>query len=344
MRRIGYVFELIISVDNLRAAHEEIKRAKKKKRRLRALAYEENLENNLQDLHDRLANETWNMHVYTHMIRCERGKPRQIWYSTSHEDSIVQHAILRVLGSLINKKLVRHTYASIKGRGTHDCVTKLIKFFRSVPKDTPVMILKADIRHFYDTIDHQAMYNAIDHFVKEQKTTRLLKRIISSFPKGLPIGNALSPLFANMLLSQMDHAIQEKKHASVYHRYLDDIVVIEIGAKAKQKLRMIKDYLQDTVAALNMEVKKNIQIFPLERFGLDFLGYVFKRNCIRLRKSTERRFRRCVNRFLSGIADALKSLSSYWGTIGWISHPDKLWFSLLDRDIHQLHEEVLLAA
>ena len=344
MRRIGYVFELIISIDNLRAAHEEIKRAKKKKRRLRALVYEENLEANLQSLHDRLANETWNMHDYTHMTRCERGKPREIWYSCSHEDSIVQHAILRMLGPLINKKLIRHTYASIKGRGTHDCVRLLTKLFKSIPEDAPVTILKADIYHFYDTIDHQAMDDAIDHFIKEQKTARLLKRIIHSFPKGLPIGNALSPLFANMLLSQLDHYMKEQQHLTVYHRYLDDIVAVAIGVSGKKLLRLAKDKLVSLVEDLNMTIKKNLQIFPLERYGLDFLGYVFKRKCIRLRKSTERRFRRCAYRFVDGCVAALKSLSSYWGTIGWISKPDKLWFSLFTTDIHMMHKIYAAAA
>ena len=337
MKRIGWIFDKIISIDNLRAAHYETKRSKKANRRDRAERYERRLEKNLQKLHRRLLEGTWHMHKYINRRRCERGKVRDIWYSANHEDSIVQHAILRVLAPLVNKKLIRHTYASIKGRGAHDCVKRLIRFIRSVPEGVPIWILKVDIRHFYQNIPHWAMHRAIDHFIEEQATARLLHGIIDSFPWGLPIGNALSPMFANMLLSATDHEAKEKMRAPVYHRYLDDMVVIAIG-NMKSFLRSILDWMSRHINMLGLQLKNNMQIFPIERHGLDFLGYVYRRTETVLRKKTERRFRRAARRWWKGSIEALHRLSSYWGITKWLSRGWALWFKLLPADIHTMHK------
>lgn len=343
MRRIGYVFEWIISIDNLRKAHFDAKKGKKVSRRRRAEAFEEHLEENLRLLHNKLRDGLWHMHRYINRHRRERGKMRDIWYSPSHEDSIVQHAILRVLGPMINKKLIRQTYASIKGRGTHDCVRRLTRFFMSVSDNVPVWILKADIRHFYDNIQHDEMHKAIDRFVKEQMTASLLHGIIDSFPKGIPIGNALSPMFANMLLSTMDHATKEKVKSPVYHRYLDDMVIIAVG-NVKTFMRSMKDWLIASIENLGMKMKDNIQIFPVERHGLDFLGYVFNRHKVTLRKKTERRMRRCAERYNRGVPNALAALGSYWGITKWLSRGRQLWNALLPADIHTLHKWAKLEA
>ena len=339
MKRIKNIFEDIISIDNLRAAHFDVKRAKKPRRRKAAIEYEKHLEENLQKLHDALASETWNMHPYRRMVRIERGKRREIYYSPLHEDSIVQHAILRTLGKRIVKTFIRDTYASIKRRGTHDGVRRVRDFISKVPRDAACYADKSDIHHFYQSIQHVPLIAAIWHKIKDSRAARLLVRIVESHFPGIPIGNALSPLLANLLLSALDHAAKELFRLKGYFRYLDDTLAFALGAmkKAKDAMKKFAAYCRKFLAGIGLKLKPNEQVYPIERGGIDFLGYVFTRTRIYLRRKTERRFRRAVTRFKEKPTKKNRAtLSSYWGQIQWITQSKRFWYTFFDKPINQL--------
>lgn len=337
MKRIKYVFEDIVSVDNLRLSHFEAKKSRRPKRRTAAIQYEKDLENNLTRLHQELMDETWHMHPYRCMTRIERGKEREIYYSSAHEDSVVQHAILRTLGKRIEKTLIRDTYASIKGRGTHDGVRRVRDFLASVPLSEPCYVGKYDIRKFYKSINHDALKQSVNSKIKDRRAARLLERIIDSHPEGIPIGNPISPMLANLHLSALDHAAKEKFRIRGYFRYLDDIITIASGPDAKRSMKQFYAFLHDHVSGLGLSIKPNAQVFPIERNGVDFLGYVFSRRRIRLRKKTERRFRRAVRNFkLRPNLRNRMTLSSYWGIIKWLSQSSRFWASFFENPITKL--------
>ena len=337
MKRINNIFDEIISIDNLRLAHYEAKASRKPRRRKGAKRFELNLEENLQRLHDSLADETWTMHPYRCMTRIERGKEREIYYSPEHEDSVVQHAILRTLGRRLEKTFIRDVFASIPNRGTHDGVMRVKRFLQSVPRDVPCYIGKYDIRKFYKSIDHDTLKQSLTAKIKDARTLRLIERIIDSHSIGIPIGNAISPMLANLHLPKLDHVAKEVFRISGYFRYLDDIVAIEFGADAKRKLKTFAEYLKEHLLRLKLSLKPNGQIFPIERYGLDFLGYVFTRNRIRIRKGTERRFRHAVRNFKAKPTKRNRmTLSSYWGIIKWISRPNQFWFTFFNNHLTQL--------
>lgn len=337
MNRIGFVFEELISIDNLRKAHFEVKKGKRVKKRHKAEMYEKNLEENLKKLHEELANETWNMHEYVCMRRVERGKLRIIFYSKSHEDAIVQHAILRTLGKKIEKRLIKDTYASIKKRGSSRGVKRVASYIAKHKHESKIHVFKSDIYHYYQSIDHDAIKKVIRSMIKEMKTVRLLERIIDSHPVGIPIGNGLSPMFANMFLSEIDHMAKEVFHFDAYFRYLDDIVAIDVGEESKEHLKEFQAFLQKKLDELKLTLKKNVQVFPIERYGVDFLGYVFRRSKILLRKKTERRFRRASYRYMD-FPDKLnrQRLSSYWGMLKPLTKTKRFWRTFFLQPIHEL--------
>ena len=341
MKRIGYVFEKMISIENLREAHQEAKMSRKPKRRRGAIKYERDLDANLLSLQKQLEDETWEMAPYRCMVRIERGKRREIYYSSRHEDSLVQHAIMRTLGRMVEKTLIRDTYASIPGRGTDGGIDRLVTFILKVPEGEIVYVWKIDLRKFYQSIQHEPLLLAIIHSIKEMKVVRLLKRIVKSHHLGIPIGNPLSPLFANLLLSEFDHTVKEKFRFKGYFRYLDDIVVIETGENAKDRLKELSAYAHEYFAGIGLDIKPNEQIFPIERNGIDFLGYIFGRKKMRLRKKTERRFRRAVHRFHKHKTERNRAtLSSYWGMLKRMPRGLRLWFTFFSVPIKKLKLEV----
>ena len=340
MKRIGYIFDQIVSIDNLRLAHYEAKMSRRPSRRKGALRFERNLETNLARLHDELAAETWTMHGYRCMVRVERGKHREIYYSSVHEDSLVQHAIVRILGRRIEKTFIRDVYASIPGRGTDDGIRRLKNFLYSIPPEKTVYVWKIDVRKYYQSIRHDALRSAISSVLKDARAVRLLCRIIESHDKGIPIGNALSPLFANLLLSEFDHTVKEKFRFRGYFRYLDDVVAVAVGDDAKARLKELSAYAHKYFAGIGLEIKPNEQIFPIGRGGIDFLGYVFGRRGMLLRRKTERRFRRAVHRYHQAKTKHNRmTLSSYWGMLKRMPFGLRLWFSFFSVPIQKLKLE-----
>lgn len=117
--------------------------------------------------------------------------------------------------------------------------------------------------------------------------------------------------FANLYLTGFDHWCKEELKCRYYYRYADDIVILgESKAHLRNVLVAIKLYLKHV---LKLGVKGNYQIFPVESRGIDFVGYVFRHDYIRVRKgiknSCRKRIRHSNN--LAGI------LPSYFG---WFQH------------------------
>jgi len=76
----------------------------------------------------------------------------------------------------------------------------------------------------------------------------------NSCPRGLPIGNLTSQLWANVYLDQLDHFVKETLREKYYVRYMDDFVI----------LKGDKQYL--------LEVKREIEGFLTDKLDLQLNG------------------------------------------------------------------------
>ena len=332
MKRIGHIFDTIISPENLLAAHFEAKRGKTKRRRVIA-RFEADLDANIQRLHEALKAGTWRMKDYKHLVRYEGHKERVIYYDPHYEDTVVQHAIVRTLGNLLMRSFTEHTYASMAKRGIHRAVKHIRRCLKGFADEEAIYIFKCDIHHFYASIDHDVLKRVLARKVKDPRALRLLfTGVIDTFGEGIPIGNYLSPLFANLVLSDLDHALQARVRGCF--RYLDDIVLLDNDkARLREAVTCVMDYCREH----GLAVKRNWQIYPIERYGLDFVGYVFRRYDIRIRRRVERGFRRAARRFLERRDEHhLHSLASYWGWFKFTSNGYKLWYKVLPGGIREL--------
>lgn len=123
-----------------------------------------------------------------------------------------------------------------------------------------------------------------------------------------------------MYLSYFDHWIKEEVKVKHYFRYADDIVIL---SNSKEELRkiliLIKTYFHQE---LNLEVKPNYQIFPVESRGIDFAGYVFFHTHTLLRKSIKQRIFKLINKYKAGkmhLDELKRRLTSYFG---WLKYCD----------------------
>lgn len=334
MRRLGNIFDEIVSTKNLVEAHREARR--NKRRYHQVFRFEKHFKYNIRKLHRELVEDRWSIFGYRQFPRFDSGKLRIIDWNPCYKDNLVQHAIERVAGRFLVKTLIEDTYAGIKKRGIHKGVERIKRFLAEYPPDTPIYILKMDVRKYYQSIDHDILKKKLRRKIKDKRVLHLFDLIIDSHSPGLPIGNYISQLLANYYLSSYDRFVKDSgfKH---YSRYCDDIVIV---SSDKDKLRDLLRTTEQMFAELKLTLKPNAQVFPIERYGLDFLGYVFRRNEIVLRKKTERNYCRAANRYNEKPTEKNRHpLSSYWGIIKWLTRGDRLWHKFFEKPFTKLEEQ-----
>ncbi len=131
--------------------------------------------------------------------------------------------------------------------------------------------------------------------ISDENILWLLREIIASNLRGIPIGNLTSQLFANVYLNELDHFVKRELREKRYIRYMDDFLILGLDKKRlNDDKERIKIFLRDRLK-LTLHPKK-AEIFPIDR-GIDFLGYVLRGGRRYLRKSTVKRFMKKKRRY-----------------------------------------------
>ena len=316
MKRYGYLFETVASIENLRLAEECASRGKRSRKDV--VEFEANLEANLQQLHDELMNKTYATSPYEIFKKYE-PKEREI-YKLPYRDRVVQWSIMLVAEPIWVATMTADTYSCLKGRGIHACLKKLQRDLRTDPEGT-AYALKVDITKCYPSIDHETLKGVVRRRIKDPDMLWLLDGIIDSAP-GIPIGNYLSQFFANLYLSELDHMVKERYRVRYYYRYADDIVILGRTKEELQGLLLVlNDYL---MSERLMVLKGNYQVFPVDSRGIDFLGYVCYHTHTLLRKSIKQRFCRRVATLNKKELSPKDYKQQVCGWLGWSKHCDSI--------------------
>lgn len=289
MKRIGNLYQHIISVENLQLADMNARKGKLKTYGVRH--HDRDREANILNLHEALKNHTFKTSDYD-VFTIYEPKERLIYRLPYYPDRIVHHAIMNVLKPIWMKVFTSDSYSCIDGRGIGGCRKNVQKIIRD--REATMWCLKFDIRKFYPSIDHETLKMIIRRKIKDPELLWLLDEIIDS-ADGIPIGNYLSQYFANLYLSYFDHWLKEVKKVKHYYRYADDIVIF---ARTKEECHQLQvecaEYLRNE---LKLEMKGNWQVFRIAENhrdksgrGLDFVGFVFYHCETRIRKGIKKNF------------------------------------------------------
>ena len=184
-------------------------------------------------------------------------------------------------------------------------------------RDNTKYCLKLDIKKYYPSIDHCILKKIIRKKIKDKDLLELLDEIIDS-ADGVPIGNYLSQYFANLYLTYLDHWLKEELKVKYYFRYADDMVFLHPNKSELWDIyNKVDEYLREN---LNLQIKDNYQVFPVDIRGLDFVGYIFRHDYILMRKSIKKRMCKKVAKLRkSGISEnELVHKISSW--TGWAGH------------------------
>ena len=302
-------------MDNIREAHRNAQRGKQHYHEVQMVNADE--EKYLAQIQAMLRDKTFCNSEYEVFTKTDSGKERVIHKLPYFPDRIVHHCIMQVLEPIWMRTFITDTYAALKGRGIHKGVSRVKLALQD--RDNTHYCLKFDVCKFYPSVDHDILKSIIRRKIKDPDVLWLLDEIIDS-AGGIPIGNYLSQYFGNLYLAYFDHWMKEEKHCRHYFRYCDDIVILHSSKEFLHKLfREIQEYLSTN---LKLSIKSNYQVFPVDKHGIDFLGYRFFHDYILLRKSIAQRFKAKVLRVQRDWrnmrpSQVVNGIMSYWG---WMRH------------------------
>jgi len=336
MKRYGNLYAKMWDMENIREAHQNAQRGKKHYREVQMVNADP--ERYLTQIQAMLRDKTFRNSPYKVFTKADGGKEREIYKLPYYPDRIIHHCVMQVLEPIWMKILITDTYAALKGRGVHRGVKRVKEALRD--KENTQYCLKLDIRKFYPSIDHDILKTILRRKIKDPDVLWLLNEVIDS-ADGIPIGNYLSQYFGNLYLTYFDHWIKEEKRCKYYFRYCDDVVILHGDKRFLHDLfREIQEYLS---VNLNLSIKDNWQVFPVDERGIDFLGYRFFHNYVLLRKRTAQRFKQRVAAIKRGwqqmdTNQIVGSVMSYWG---WMQHANclNLTKKYLDPEIQRIVSE-----
>ena len=315
MKRVNNLYPLIYAEENIELADKKARKCKRTRYGVRK--HDQNKEIDNYALHLSLLNENYKTSEYT-TYKIYEPKERIIFRLPYYPDRITHHAIMNIMEPIWTKIFTRDTYSCIKGRGIHALVKKLQSDLRKDPNGT-MYCAKMDIRKFYPSINHEILKSIVKKKIKDKSLLKLLFEIIDS-ADGVPIGNYLSQFFANLYMAYFDHWVKEELKVKYYYRYADDIVLL---SDDKNQLRSwvlaIKVYLTNV---LELKLKDNYQIYPVESRGIDFVGYVCYHDHTLLRKSIKLKLLGLVRAYSNNLISKQKLQLKMASYFGWLKYCD----------------------
>jgi RNA-directed DNA polymerase len=235
--------------------------------------YETGLEDRLIDLHSRVHRGTYraqpSRRVY---IPKTDGRQRPLGIAAL-EDKIVQQAAVTILNQIYEVDFQGFSYGFRPGRSPHQALDALSV---GLHRKRVNWVLDADIRGFFDNMNHEWTMKFVEHRVADRRMLRLIQKWLqagisedgqwSETKVGTPQGAVVSPLLANVYLHYVFDLWVEawrKKVAQgdvIVVRYADDLVVgFERRAEAERFLENFRERLAKFGLELHAEKTRLIE-------------------------------------------------------------------------------------
>jgi len=206
------------------------------------------------------------------MIPKPDGSQRELGIPTV-TDRLIQQALLQVLQPLIDPTFSDHSHGFRPGRRAHDAV----KAARAYVQSGKRVVVDVDLAKFFDRVNHDILIDRLCKRIDDVGVIRLIRAylnagimdggVVVDRHLGTPQGGPLSPLLANVLLDEVDKALQVRGYS--FARYADDCNVYVGSVKAGER---VMGYLRKLYTGLKLQINE-AKSAVASALGRKFLGY-----------------------------------------------------------------------
>lgn len=337
MRTEGGLHAAMLQRDNLVAAAHQAARGRRG--RPEVMAYMERLDDELWELRGRLESGDLGCGE-CHTFTIHDPKERMITAPVFRE-RVLHHAVMNVCGPVLERRLVFHSYACRKGKGTFAALEEACR-----AAGRAAWFLKLDVRKYFDSIPHGRLVDALGRVFREVRVVGMLTDLVRAYrpgtDRGLAIGTLVSQHLANFYLSPIDRAVVQgmARASRGYVRYMDDMAVWMDSAEACLDAR-------DALLALGrsgLDLGFKTSFVNRTSRGMDFLGHRVHPHWMGLSRATRRRHGRAMRRlhdaWASGAISEPEAQVRGTAMVGFIRHARcDAWRGRLLRDMQEPLED-----
>lgn len=206
------------------------------------------------------------------MIPKPDGSQRELGIPTV-TDRLIQQTLLQVLQPLLDPSFSEHSYGFRPGRRAHDAVFAA----QSLVQSGRCVVVDVDLEKFFDRVNHDILIDRLQKRIADAGVIRLVRAylnagimdggVVMQREGGTPQGGPLSPLLANVLLDEVDRALERRGHRFV--RYADDCNVYVRSRRTGERVMALLRRLYGTLRLKVNEAKSKVA----SAFNGKFLGY-----------------------------------------------------------------------
>jgi len=274
------LYHHICDVDNLRACYDALDANKATGvDGMTKVQYGKQLEDNLQNLSARLKRMGYRpgpkRRSYIPKPGNAKGRPLGI---SNFEDKIVEAATKRTLEPIYEAVFADSSYGYRPGRSPHACLDEL---GRTIQQRKVNHVVEADIRSFFDKVNHDWMIKFLRHRIGDERVIRLIIRMLKSgilegglthaTEEGTPQGSILSPLLSNIYLHYVldlwfSERVRRQSRGEVhYFRFADDFLAC---FQYKEDATSFREELEKRLEKFNLKLAEDkTQCIKFGRFA-----------------------------------------------------------------------------
>ncbi len=242
--------------------------------------YGEDLEENLQNLSGRLRRGAYRAKPVRRVYISKTDGSQRPLGIPALEDKIVQRAVVEVLNAIYETDFLGMSYGFRPGRSPHRALDALAV---GIQRRKVNWVLDADIRGFFDALDHGWLVKFIEHRVADRRVVRLIQKWLKAGvledgkrtcrEEGTVQGGSISPLLANIYLHYVfDLWVRQwrktRAHGDVIVvRYADDFV---LGFQHRKEAERFLAELRERLARFHLELHPDkTRLIEFGRFAIE---------------------------------------------------------------------------
>jgi RNA-directed DNA polymerase len=276
------------------------------------------------------------------------GSQRELGIPTV-TDRLIQQALLQVLQPLIDPTFSEHSHGFRPGRRAHDAV----KAARAYVQTGKRVVVDVDLAKFFDRVNHDILIERLKRRIDDAGVIRLIRAYLNAGIMdagvrvdrhlGTPQGGPLSPLLANVLLDEVDKALEARGYS--FARYADDCNVYVGSMRAGER---VMAYLRKLYAKLQLQINE-AKSAVASAFGRKFLGYalwagkgrevkcaVAKKALDNFKARIRQLTRRTGGRSMSQVVEKLRPYLLGWNAYFGLAQTPGIWRTLDEWLRHRL--------